>query len=119
MKGKVVYVFAFDLAQEIRTSEVRELFQQKPFPFQIRLGVAAPRDVRIYEPLTIALQAEQAMRTFVKIYDIGAISISYEVDVDVPDLGELAKFHRTDLGAKADRLAEQVSASLRPHMLKP
>jgi hypothetical protein len=127
MKGKVVYVFAFDLAQEIRTSEVRELFAQKPFPFQIRLGVAAPRDVRIYEPLTIALRPEEAggpsdsapMRTFVKIFDIGALSISYEVDVDVADLGALARFHRTDLAVKAERLAAQVAEALRPHMVKP
>lgn len=119
MKGKVVYVFAFDLAQEIRTSEVRELFSQTPFPFQIRLGVAAPRDVRIYEPLTIALKSDAGTKTYVKIFDIGAISISYEVDVDVPDLASLLPYHKTDLAAKAERLADQVGAALRPHMVKP
>jgi hypothetical protein len=127
MKGRVVYLFAFDVATEIRTSPVRELLSRKVFPFQIQVGVAAPRDVRIYEPLTVAFEPEEletpsgraGLRPFVKIYEIGALSVSFEVEVDVDGLAALAPYHRVDLRARAERLAAQVADALRPHLVKP
>jgi len=62
MKGSVVYLFAFDLANEIRTKQVREILSQKPFPFQLKLGPTTPRDVPIYSPSTIALHPIEPCR---------------------------------------------------------
>ena len=61
MKGTVVYFFAFDLANEIRTSLVREVLSERPFPFQIRLGAAVPKDVPFYRPLTVGLKPEELL----------------------------------------------------------
>ncbi|MBV8881121.1 MAG: hypothetical protein JO332_14240, partial [Planctomycetaceae bacterium] len=59
MKGTVVYLYAFDVANEIQTRRIREVLGQKPFPFEIRLDAAAPRDVPVYTPLSIRLQPIQ------------------------------------------------------------
>lgn len=132
MKGTVVYVFAFDVANEIRTSTIGEVLGQKPFPFQIRLGAAAPRDVPVYTPLTIRLKPVDCLsnagpielRPQVKIFDVGAISVSYEVAFVKPSLADLVPYHQLKiadepLAAQAERLALLVSASIEPAMVKP
>jgi len=132
MKGTVVYLYAFDVANEIRTSQVREVLSHKPFPFQIRVGSTAPRDVPIYRPLTIGLQplagesnvGPVTLKPFVKVFDVGVISISYEVAFDVPRLSELVPYHQLrvkegSLTELAERLSAQVAESLKPYMVKP
>ncbi len=124
MQGRVVYQYAFDVAIEIRTSEVREVLSRKPFPFQIRTGSQIPRDVRIYAPLTIALEPEthegRRLSPFVKIFDIGVLSVSFETVFDVPDCASLVPYHATaGLAGRAAALAAEVARSLRPTMLRP
>ncbi len=124
MQGRVVYQYAFDVANEIRTTEVREVLSRKPFPFQIRMGSQIPRDVRIYAPLTIALEAEthegRTLQPYVKIFDVGVLSVSFETVVDVPDCAALVPYHATPaLAARATALAGDVARSLRPTMQRP
>lgn len=131
MKGTVVYLYAFDVANEIRTSSIRELMSEKPFPFQIRVGPTVPKDVRIYQPLTIGLKPEEldtnvghvTLKRFVKVFDIGVISISYELPFQVAALSDLIPYHdlrsgATELHQLADRLLDQVTENLRPYMEK-
>ena len=42
MKGEVIYLYAFDVANEISTSRVQEVLSEKPFPFEIQMGRDAP-----------------------------------------------------------------------------
>jgi hypothetical protein len=132
MKGTVVYLYAFDIANEIRTASVQELLAQKPFPFQIRIGAAAPRDVPIYSPLTISLKpltcttnvGPVTLKPFVKVFDVGALSISYEVAFEKAQLSELVPYHQLKVGeeplsALAEKLADQVMEALKPHLVKP
>lgn len=132
MKGTVVYLYAFDVAFDIRTSQIREVLSEKPFPFQIRMGTTAPRDLRVSQPLTIGMRPEDAdsnvgrltLKPFVKIYDIGVISISYEVAVDVPTLHDLVPYHRVIIGdrtldRRAEALLQQVVKNIAPYMIKP
>ena len=116
MKGKVVYLYAFDVADEIRTSEVREILSQKPFAFQIRVGSQAPKDVRIYQPLTISL----ADNAFVKIFDVGVISISFDVEVDVPRCADLVPRHAApELEKRAEEIRDQTVRNLLPVLVRP
>ncbi|HZE96657.1 MAG TPA: hypothetical protein VE981_06510, partial [Planctomycetota bacterium] len=132
MKGSVAYFYAFDVANEIRTSQVREVLSQKPFPYQIRLGAAAPRDVPVYSPLTIRLTpfpcaanvGAVSLQTEVKVFEIGALSISYEIAFDVPTLADLVPYHQFKVGDEplallAERLALQVADSIKEAMRKP
>jgi hypothetical protein len=132
MKGTVVYLYAFDVANEIRTKSVQELLSQKPFPFQIRVGATAPRDVPIYSPLTISLKPIECdsniglitVKPFVKVFDVGALSISYEIPFKISSVIDLVPYHQLRIGnvplaALAEKLAVQVADSLKPHMVKP
>jgi len=132
MKGSVVYFFAFDVANEIETERVKEILFQKPFPFEIRLGAAAPRDVPVYAPLTVRMKplvcdsslGPISLQPSVKIFDVGAISISYEVAFEKSTLAELVPYHQLrvngdPLAVEAERLALQVVESIRDAMVKP
>jgi hypothetical protein len=127
MKGSVVYLYAFDIANEIQTELVHEVLSQKPFPFQIRIGAAAPRDMPIYAPLTISMKPQEVasnvgpvtLKPFVKIFNVGAISISYEVAFEKPSLSDLVPYHQLQVGDEplsklAERLALQVWEALKP-----
>jgi len=132
MKGTVVYLYAFDVANEIRTASVRELLSEKPFPFQIRVGAAAPRDVPITAPLTISLKPVSTpsnvgpvtLKPFVKLFEVGALSISYEVAFETARLSDLVPYHQLQIGSEplsalAEKLAVQVVEALKPHLVKP
>ncbi|MBI2931329.1 MAG: hypothetical protein HYY16_06735 [Planctomycetes bacterium] len=132
MKGEVVYLYAFDVANEIATERIREILSEKPFPFEIRMGKTIPKDVPIYRPLTIALPPAErdsnvgriTLKPFVKIFDVGVISISIEVAFDRPMLADLVPYHRVLLsnGKTIDQIAEticqEVVQSIRPAMVK-
>jgi len=132
MKGKVVYLFAFDVAAEFRTSDIVTVMSQKPHPFGINLGPAAPKDVRLYFPRVVALPATPhasnlgpvTLTTVIKVFDVGVLSISFDVGFDVPDLATLAPYHQlavdqAPLQRRAEELCRQVTAELRPFMVKP
>ena len=53
MKGEVVFLYAFDVANEIITSRVQEILSAKPFPFEIRMDRTLPKDMPLYKPLAI------------------------------------------------------------------
>lgn len=42
MKGEVVYLNAFDVANEIVTDKVQEILASKPVPFEIRTDYTFP-----------------------------------------------------------------------------
>jgi len=132
MKGTVVYLFAFDVANEIETKLVNEILFEKPFPFEIKLGAAAPRDVPVYAPLTVRMKplvcvsnlGPLSLQPHVKIFDVGAISISYEVAFEKASLAELVPYHQLRIGEEplsvlAERLALQVVDSIQSAMIKP
>jgi hypothetical protein len=132
VKGVAVYLYAFDVASEIKTALVRELLSKRPFPFQIRQGRTVPRDLPVYRPLTIGLNPAEwdssvgpiTLKSFVKIFDFGVVSISYEVAFEVGRIGELVPYHQlqvgdTTLAALAQQLAGHVSEGLAPHLVKP
>jgi hypothetical protein len=133
MKGAIHYLYAFDIAGEIRTAPIREVLSKKVFPFEIKVGSTAPRDVRFYRPLTLELAEEEIetnagrlrLRPIVKIFEVGAISITYKVPFEAATLGELIPFHQLaarggdELHAKAEKLCRQVTENLRPFLTKP
>jgi hypothetical protein len=132
LRGAVVYFYAFDVANEIETANVREVLSARPAPFLIRAGTAIPKDVRIYRPLVISPGDQEAdtvtgrprVQRAVKLFDVGALSITYQVPFEVAGLGDLVAFHRLqvggrDLAAAAEELCTQVTESIRPYLVKP
>ena len=129
MKGEVVYLYAFDVANEIATSRVQEILSEKPFPFEIRMDRTLPKDMPLYKPLAIephTLPAKLGGREvsfLIRVYDVGVVTVMMRLEVAVATLGELMPCHnpRLDDGETLDavslKLCAQVCESLKDLML--
>ncbi len=120
MKGEVVYLYAFDVANEITTARVREILSEKPFPFEIRQDRTLPKDMPLYKPLAIApppLAAPlngQAVRLLVRIYDVGVVTIMMRAGFTATALADLMPYHRAilDDGRSLDTVARELCAQV-------
>ena len=81
MKGEVIYLYAFDVANEITTARVQEVLSEKPFPFEIRMDRTLPKDMPLYKPLAIeppplaARLLGSRVRLLIRIYDVGVVLV--------------------------------------------
>ncbi len=120
MKGEVVYLYAFDVANEIATDKVQDILASKPFPFEIQTPRTFPKDVPLYRPLAIQPPAltsplgGRPVRLLVRVYDVGVVSITMRVDCEVASLADLHARHRAvlDNGVSLDRVARDVCAEV-------
>jgi hypothetical protein len=128
MKGEVVYLYAFDVANEIVTARVPELLSEKPFPFEVRMDRTLPKDIPLYKPLAIeptwsAQVQGRPARLMVRVYDVGVVSVLIRVAFDATSLRELTAFHnaKTSDGKSLDAVARDVCSevykSLKPFMV--
>ncbi|MBI2500108.1 MAG: hypothetical protein HYW02_01255 [Deltaproteobacteria bacterium] len=103
LKGEVVYLFAFDVADEIRTEKVSKILSKKAMPFTIPLDHTLPKDMPFYTPLTIEPRPHAwklgglPMNIVVRIYDVGVVSLMISVPFEVSSVKELIKFHEPTL----------------------
>lgn len=130
MQGEVVYLYAFDVANEIATAGVREILGQAPTPLDIRSDSTSPKDVPLYKPLTVTLAPVSCRppggtaRIAVHVFDVGVVNIVMRVEFDVPELADLLPFHNPHLASgesfdeAARRICQDVCASLRGHLVR-
>jgi len=131
VKGEAIYLYAFDVANEIITPRVREILSEKPFPFEIRMDRTLPKDVPLYKPLAIEPPPLMAplygspVRLLIRIYDFGVVTVMMRATFDVRELGDLMRFHNPKLedGVTLDQAAmnfcEKVCQSLRDSIVGP
>jgi hypothetical protein len=120
VKGEVIYLYAFDVASEIVTSRVQQILAKKPFPFVLRTDRPFPKDVPVYAPLTIeppasgARMAGKPVRSEIRVYEVGVVTITLRVGFEVANLLELLPFHRATLedGRTLDRIAQEICAEV-------
>lgn len=130
MKGEVVYLYAFDVANEILTAKVQEVLSSKPYPFSIQVDRTFPKQVLQYRPLAIepapltGRLAGQTVRLQIRIYDVGVVSIALRVAFEKNRLLDLLPFHnpKLDDGQSLDEVAEslrnQVCESLKDVLVR-
>ena len=88
MKGEVIYLYAFDVANEIITPRVQEILSEKPFPFEIRRDRTLPKDMPLYKPLAIEPPPLTAhlygapVRLLIRIYDVGVVTVMMRAAFD-------------------------------------
>ena len=131
-KGEVVYLYAFDLAYDMKREPISELLGQPVLEYLIGPSKRSPKTVFFYRPQMIRLPAEHRtgphgtveIEQTVKVFSVGAISIQLRVPFEVDNLEELVKYHNLMFeGVKAedevDILAERVRRELEPYCIKP
>jgi hypothetical protein len=131
MKGEVIYLYAFDVANEISTARVQEVLSEKPFPFEIRMDRTLPKDMPLYKPLAIeppplaARLLGSPVRLLIRIYDVGVVTVMMRAAFETGDLASLMPFHNPklengDLPADvAARLCAQVCEGIKNLMIGP
>lgn len=137
MKGEVVYLYAFDVASEIKTDKVGPCLAHgsatpAPLPFRLRVDRATPRSVPYYQPLTLELPVPAGLtlrglplKIQLRIYDVGALCVNVTVPFEAATLVELLPMHNAVLsdGRALDQLAEeqctQVMTMIRAALVEP
>jgi len=120
MKGEVVYLYAFDVANEIVTPRVPEILSAKPFPFEIRMDRMLPKDVPLHRPLAIEPPPlpgrlfGQPMRELIRVYDVGVVTVMVRVGFEAGALGDLLPYHQPKLedGRSLDAVAQELCAGV-------
>ncbi len=103
MKGEVIFLYAFDVAQEISTGGVGEVLSEKPFPFEIRMDRNLPKDMPLYKPLAIqppnlsVLLGGVPVRLLIRIYDVGVVTVMMRATFECQNLASLMRFHSPTL----------------------
>lgn len=130
MKGEVIYLYAFDVANEILIGKVQEILSEKPFPFEVKTDRAFPRDVPLYKPLAIeppALAGQrpgETVRLLIRVYEVGVVSITMRVQFEYGSLLDLMPYHHSQSQDKRsfDQLAREYAAevckSLKDYMVR-
>jgi hypothetical protein len=130
LRGEVVYLYAFDVANEIRLDRAAELVAGRTEPVP-RSDRTVPRSIPVSRPLTfepplpaVRLNGE-AVRLLVRVYEVGVISITVRVPCVRGSLTDLIPFHTPRLDDKRplDELAAQqcveVRRALEPALVRP
>ncbi len=131
-QGYVVYVYAYDIAYDMTERPVATLAGQLARLYQAQPTKRQPRDLFFHNPLVARLPDEQrqgpdgpvtVMRT-VKIFPVGAISLSIYVPFQLEHLSDLRRYHEPvrdgkPLGQEVRRLANELLEELRPSLVKP
>ena len=114
MKGEVVHLYAFDVANEIITSKIQHVLGRQPARFEIRTDHPSPKDAPLYKPLALeapsltAKLSGQPVRVFVRVYEVGVVTIAFHIVFDCENLSDLMPFHRPVLenGQTLDQVAQ-------------
>jgi len=133
LTGKVVYMYAFDVAYEMLRYPLRELLGQPVAQFVVDTSKRAPRHLFFHRPQMVRLPPVEKIGPdglvridwTVKILSVGAISISASIPFAVERLEDLVAYHglrfaddRT-LDDEARDVAEQVRQALAPYFVRP
>jgi hypothetical protein len=130
MKGETVYLYAFDVANEIATENVRAIVAGESVPFELRTDHTVPKEVPFYRPLTFALtqrrlqMGERPVRVLVRVYEVGVVNVTMRVSFDAASLAELIPLHQPRLSSGetfdefARDLCSDVCQSLGPAMIR-
>jgi len=116
MIGEVWYLYAFDVANEITTSQIKTILGQTAVPYEIREHRNIPKEIPLYRPLAIEIPAlsadlqSQPVRTLIRVYEVGVVTIGMRVGFSADKLQDLTHFHhpKLDDGRGLDEAARQL-----------
>ena len=131
--GHVTYIYAFDIAYEMARVPLTTLMGQPVAQFQMDSNKRAPRQLFFYRPQTVRLPPlERIGRNGpvridrqVKIFPVGAISITVRVPFEVSSINELVNYHDMQFNNGATiheevfATAEEIRQELMPTLMRP
>jgi hypothetical protein len=124
LQGNAVYLYAFDVADEIRTERISKILAKRAVLYEVQADHTLPKTIPFYRPLTIDPKREAwkihgtAVQTVVRVYDVGVVSIMITVPFSVAFLQDLISFHQPLLDNHT-ALDSPSSISTRPRASNP
>ncbi len=133
LTGKVVYLFAFDMAYDMTRAPVTSLLGRPVTAMAPEPDKRGPREQFFYRPETVMLEpvgmdgpagVTMDVERTVKLFAVGAVSIRYAVNFEVERLEDLAKYQQPmfdgePVSVHARKLALRVKEELEPYYIQP
>lgn len=130
--GEVVYIYAFDVAYEMKRQPVRELLGHPVAQFVVDASKRSPRHLFFYRPAMVRLpplerfgpRGPVRVDRVVKLLPVGALSITVRVPFEVSNIEDLVEYHdlqfsNGSLHEEVRRLAEEVRTELAAFYIRP
>jgi hypothetical protein len=131
-RGKAVYIYAYDVAYDMKRLPLKTLLGQPLEQFVMGSGKKGPRQFFFYRPQMVRLPALECstpegtmtVERAVKLFPVGAVSITLSVPFEVNRIEDLAAYHglhaeSAALHQEARRLAEQARDELADCLICP
>jgi hypothetical protein len=128
----VVYVYAFDLAYDMKRQQIETILGQAVQDYAAGASRPSPKQGFFYRPRMVTLPAKQCRTDFgtvdvcetVKLFNVGAISVQVRVPFAVREIDELVAYYDLRLGehdveTEVVQLAERVRQELLPYCIRP
>lgn len=130
--GEVVYLYAYDVAYEMKRAPVGQLLGQPIQALEIDPDKRSPRHPFLFKPQMVRLPAVERMGPYgpvklervVKLLPVGGISITLRLPFEVDKVEDLVVFHdlqfdNASLNEEARQLAEDIRNELRAYYVRP
>ena len=131
-RGEVVYIYAFDVAYEMKREPLELLLGHPVRQFVVDSSKRSPRQLFFYRPQMVRLPPVErigprglvTVERTIKLLPVGAISITVRMPFEVDDLSDLVAFHDPSFGAvklfdEVTQLAESVRQELASYFIRP
>lgn len=131
-RGQVVYIYGYDIAYDMSDQPVNSLLGQPLYRYYAGSDKRSPRELFFYRPEMVRLPTVRRttphgpvdVQFSVKVFRVGAISISVRVPFEVSSGDELVQYHdlrfsEGSLHEEVQQLAQQVLAELAPYCIRP
>jgi len=130
--GEVVYIYAFDIAYDMKRQPVAELLGESLQNYSIGPSKRSPKQLFFYQPQMARLPAEQRqingraiqIQRSIKVFNVGAISIQIRVPFQVEKIEDLVGYHelkfaQVSIEDEVKELAERAKVELESYCVQP
>ena len=132
-RGEVVYIYAYDIAYDIKNEPVEKILTQPTRDYLVGPSKRIPRQMFFYRPRIADFAPEKRVlrsgesleiRKSVKIFGVGAMTVQVRVPFEVERLEDLVGYHdlkfvQRGLEEEVAEFAESVRNDLVPYCVRP
>jgi hypothetical protein len=131
-KGEVVYIYGYDVAYDTIREPVTRILGQDVAQFSVDVSRRTPRELFFYRPQMVRLPPVErvgpagpvSVERTIKIFPVGAISVTVRVPFEVTRLEDLVVFHDLQFGGgslhdEVRRLVEETRTELAHYFVRP
>ena len=132
-RGEVVYIYAFDLAYDMKGKPSGTLLSQSIQDYTAGQSKRSPKNAFFYRPQMVVLPPQRQkgpdgdveVRRSVKLFSVGSVSIQVRVPFEVRSIGELVSYHDISFATGGSmenevyELAENIRRELIPYCIRP